>query len=98
METALDRASGGFPVQGPAHRLHAGLEAQETVPTKAIHKHGNHQPGQSQERYGYLLDGQQRLTALLHLRERDEDYPLCFWAWPGSEADGCMQFYWRGKS
>ena len=26
--------------------------------------------------YGYLLDGQQRLTALAHLRDGDEEYPL----------------------
>lgn len=28
--------------------------------------------------YGYLLDGQQRLTAITRVRESDEDYPLLF--------------------
>src|SRR6476620_5018671 len=28
--------------------------------------------------YGYLLDGQQRLTALAHVRDADDDYRLMF--------------------
>ncbi len=48
--------------------------------------------------YGYLLDGQQRLTALLHLRDDDEEYPLMFNVWPEREADGDDAFYWRGKN
>jgi len=48
--------------------------------------------------YGYLLDGQQRLTALTHLRDRDEEYPLMFYVWPGREADGDETLYWRGKN
>lgn len=48
--------------------------------------------------YGYLLDGQQRLTALAHLRDGDEEYPLMFYAWPGREADGEETLYWRRKN
>jgi hypothetical protein len=67
------------------------------VKAKPIHTRGHNHLGPAQERYGYLLDGQQRLTALLHLRERNEDYPLAFYAWPNYEADGDKRFYWRAK-
>jgi hypothetical protein len=46
--------------------------------------------------YGYLLDGQQRLTALRYLRDGDEDYPLMFYVWPHREDDETL--YWRGKN
>src|SRR5215831_5739127 len=46
--------------------------------------------------YGYLLDGQQRLTALAHLRDGDDDYPLMFYVWPGRDADREDMLYWRG--
>jgi hypothetical protein len=46
--------------------------------------------------YGYLLDGQQRLTAIAHVRDADEDYPLMFYAWPERDPDNV--FYWRGKN
>jgi len=48
--------------------------------------------------YGYLLDGQQRLTAIAHVRDADEDYPLMFYAWPQRDSDGDEPFYWRGKN
>ena len=32
--------------------------------------------------YGYLLDGQQRLTAVARVLEADDDYPLLFYLWP----------------
>jgi hypothetical protein len=48
--------------------------------------------------YGYLLDGQQRLTALTHLRDGDEEYPLMFYVWPEREPDGDDALYWRGKN
>jgi hypothetical protein len=48
--------------------------------------------------YGYLLDGQQRLTALRHLRDEDEEYPLMFYIWPDREADGEEPLYWRGQN
>src|SRR5271165_3634351 len=44
--------------------------------------------------YGYLLDGQQRLTALMLLRDRDPRYPLMYWAWPERD-DPQYTFYWR---
>ena len=38
------------------------------------------------------------LTALMHLRDGDEDYPLMFYVWPERESDGDEPFYWRGKN
>src|SRR5207249_3120647 len=35
--------------------------------------------------YGYLLDGQQRLTAISRVKDGDEEYPLLFNLW--SESD-----------
>jgi hypothetical protein len=43
--------------------------------------------------YGYLLDGQQRMTAIGRVRDADEDYPLMFDAERGNEP-----FYWRGRN
>lgn len=40
-----------------------------------------------QDFYGYLLDGQQRLTALGRVRDADEDYRLVFYAWPKRDED-----------
>ena len=47
--------------------------------------------------YGYLLDGQQRLTALAHVRDADDDYRLMFYTWPNREKDGDGVFEWRRK-
>jgi hypothetical protein len=44
--------------------------------------------------YGYLLDGQQRLTALARVRDADEDYRLMFYAWPDRDRDGAGTFEW----
>jgi hypothetical protein len=48
--------------------------------------------------YGYLLDGQQRLTAIGRVRDADEDYPLMFNVFPDRAADDEEAFYWRGKN
>lgn len=48
--------------------------------------------------YGYLLDGQQRMTAIGRVRDADEDYPLMFYVWPERDDDGDDAFYWRGKN
>ena len=45
--------------------------------------------------YGYLLDGQQRLTALARVRENDDDYPLMFYTYPDRAKDGYEPFYWQ---
>ncbi len=47
--------------------------------------------------YGYLLDGQQRLTALSRVRDGDEEYPLMFCTWPKREEDGDDTFVWQAK-
>jgi Protein of unknown function DUF262 len=49
--------------------------------------------------YGYLLDGQQRLTAIARVRDADEGYPLMFDAYPEPHRteEGNEAFYWRGK-
>jgi len=44
---------------------------------------------------GYLLDGQQRLTALAHVRDADDDYRLMFYTWPNRENDGDDTFVWQ---
>lgn len=43
--------------------------------------------------YGYLLDGQQRLTALARVRDADENYPLQVSLWPEDEKNGTL-FFW----
>ncbi len=45
--------------------------------------------------YGYLLDGQQRLTALARVRDADDDYRLMFNAWPNREEDELRTFEWK---
>lgn len=50
----------------------------EPVPTKAFDGQRRLKGNTSAALYGYLLDGQQRLTALMHLRDRDERYPLMY--------------------
>jgi hypothetical protein len=45
--------------------------------------------------YGYLLDGQQRLTALAHVRDADDAYRLMFYARPSRESDEEEAFVWR---
>jgi Protein of unknown function DUF262 len=47
--------------------------------------------------YGYLLDGQQRLTALAHVRDNDDEYRLMFLAWPDREKEGDDNFAWQAK-
>lgn len=44
--------------------------------------------------YGYLLDGQQRLTALKRVLERDDDFPLLFYLYPEVEAEEDV-FWWQ---
>jgi hypothetical protein len=57
-------------------------------------------PGQIANFYGYLLDGQQRMTAIGRVRDDDEDYPLMFYAYPDRKEEDWQPepFYWRGKN
>jgi len=93
IELLLDSLYNGLPIGSMLV-----WKPKKPVATKPIHGRGKRQAGQSQERYGYLLDGQQRLTALLHLREQDDDYPLAFNVRPDCEAEGRKRFYWRSKN
>lgn len=45
--------------------------------------------------YGYLLDGQQRLTALARVRDGDEEYPLMFYTYPDRDKFGDGPFDWQ---
>ena len=63
------------------------LKGQKTLPR------GKGQPG-----YGYLLDGQQRLTAIRLVRDSEDDFPLMFYAWPDRQKDDDEPFYWRGRN
>lgn len=44
--------------------------------------------------YGYLLDGQQRLTALAHVRDADDEYRLMFYTNPNRESEKEEAFVW----
>ena len=71
-------------------------KAKRTVIPK--HFHGRKFRGgvQLDNFYGYLLDGQQRLTALAHVRDADDEYRLMFYTWPNREADEEDTFVWQG--
>ena len=61
-------------------------KAKVTVTSKAIKGKKIAKIGQSLDSfYGYLLDGQQRLTALRYVRDRFEKYDLRFSLWPDDE-------------
>lgn len=51
---------------------------QESLPPAKSFQHKKHRkaPNSIISFYGYLLDGQQRLTAIARVRDRDEAYPL----------------------
>jgi hypothetical protein len=72
-------------------------KAKRVVDSKAFHGRKLKRGDAFDGFYGYLLDGQQRLTALTHLREGDESYPLMFYLWPDRVADGDEALYWRGR-
>ncbi len=59
-----------------------------------------HKPkGGSRGFYGYLLDGQQRLTAVSRVRDQDDAYPLVFSLWPEDEASPHLdRFSWRTRA
>src|SRR5439155_4678138 len=45
--------------------------------------------------FGYLLDGQQRLTAVSRVRDADEEFPLQFCVTPEHRADPDAIFTWK---
>ena len=54
-------------------------KARQAVEAKPFSKRANPQnPGQIESFYGYLLDGQQRLTAIARVKDRDPEYSLRF--------------------
>ena len=68
-------------------------KAKKQVRARAFE--GKKAPGHAAEIesfYGYLLDGQQRLTAISRVRERDHEYPLRFNL---RAADGESPFAWQ---
>jgi hypothetical protein len=70
-------------------------KAKRAVSAKPFHG-GKLHPGDLLDNfYGYLLDGQQRLTALARVRDADDEYRLMFYAWPKREADGDDSFVWQ---
>ncbi len=47
--------------------------------------------------YGYLLDGQQRLTAIKLVKDGDENYPLMFALYPQDDGPDEGRFSWRSS-
>jgi hypothetical protein len=74
-------------------------KAKRAISAKAFHgRKLRLRPGDLLDNfYGYLLDGQQRLTALSHVRDNDDEYRLMFLAWPDREKDGDDNFAWQAK-
>jgi hypothetical protein len=76
-------------------------KAREAVETKGFKNTPRPQsPHQLDNFFGYLLDGQQRLTAIARVRVNDGDYPLHFCFRPGRSDDEGEIFSWaipRGK-
>src|SRR5688572_10119545 len=54
-------------------------------------------PAEIESFYGYLLDGQQRLTAIGRVRDHDPDYPLRFNLRPSDHRDGESRFSWESS-
>jgi len=73
-------------------------KARQAVDAKAFSGKSNPvAPGQIESFYGYLLDGQQRLTAIARVRDHDSDYPLRFNLRPSSASSGEARFAWQSR-
>jgi hypothetical protein len=72
-------------------------KAERTVPRKAFYGRKLRPGALLDNFYGYLLDGQQRLTALAHVRDADDEYRLLFYAYPNREAEGDDNFVWHAR-
>jgi hypothetical protein len=74
-------------------------KAKRLVPVKPFRREGQQRTRVSVDGfYGYLLDGQQRLTALARVRDADEGYRLMFYAWPRRDEEGADFFEWENRS
>lgn len=60
------------------------------------HRKQKKSPAKIDSFYGYLLDGQQRLTALARVRDADENYPLQVSLWP-EDVDNNFLFFWSQR-
>ncbi|MBA7531660.1 hypothetical protein ES705_23875 [subsurface metagenome] len=74
-------------------------KAKTAVASKSFKKTKKLRVGQQIDRmYGYLLDGQQRLTAIQLVRDGHDDYPLMFSLWiENSEDTDADRFYYRNR-
>jgi hypothetical protein len=73
-------------------------KARTAVEAKAFSKKANPQnPGQIESFYGYLLDGQQRLTAFARVKDRDPDYALKFNLKPNGLEPKDTRFAWESR-
>jgi hypothetical protein len=73
-------------------------KARQAVDAKAFSGKANPvAPGQIESFYGYLLDGQQRLTAIARVRDMDGDYPLRFNLKPSAGSSTDTRFAWDSK-
>lgn len=70
-------------------------KARQPVPTKPFYGRKPPRHRSFESFYGYLLDGQQRITALTRVRDADENYPLMFYAFPDRESEDAPPFVWR---
>lgn len=70
-------------------------KAREAVHTKPFEKAANPRAPHLLDNFlGYLLDGQQRMTAIARVRDSDEEYPLHFCFHPGRSNDEVDIFTW----
>jgi hypothetical protein len=73
-------------------------KARQAVEAKAFSKRANPQnAGQIESFYGYLLDGQQRLTAIARVKDRDPEYALQFNLRPVDAAPKDTRFAWESR-
>lgn len=73
-------------------------KARQAVEAKAFNKKANPQnPGQIESFYGYLLDGQQRLTAIARVKDRDPDYSLRFNLRSAAADPKTTRFAWENR-
>ena len=70
-------------------------KAKRPVKTKAFAARKSVAPSEFDSFYGYLLDGQQRLTAISRVRDRDNEYPLRFNLRPVKLEPGESRFAWE---
>ncbi len=85
----------GLPI---GHLLVWNTRTQQAVNPRSLKGQKALARGKGHPAYGYLLDGQQRLTAIRLVRDSEDDFPLMFYAWPDRQKDGDEPFYWRSRN